>query len=102
MSGPFQVEQALQDPFSNLIQRAVLHEQLITLDVVGTPDYPVQPGVAGTLLFGTCKCTLRGQGMHLTIEDGSAISDAGGGAVRIRGTFRPVQTEADAFTLQRP
>ncbi len=102
MRGPIAVEPALQDPFSNLLLRGALHERLVTLDVVGTPDYPVSPGVPGTLLFGTCRCTLRGQGMHLTVEDGAAISAAGGGAIRLQGTFRPVQTGVDAFTLRRP
>ena len=37
---------------------------------------------------------------HLTVTDPAAIHDAGGGAVRVAGTFQPVVTAADAITLQ--
>lgn len=99
MSGPIAVDQALQDPFSNLLQRGALHQRSVTLDVTGVPDQPWSAGTT-TLLFGTCKCAQRGQGLHLTVTDPAAIHDAGGGAVRVAGTFQPVVTAADAITLQ--
>lgn len=101
MTGRISVQEALQDPFSNLLQRGALHEQSVTLDVVGTPDFPLAPGAVVTLMFGTCRCAERGTGLRLTVEDGSAVIDAGHGDVRIRGTFRPVVTANDAITLKR-
>lgn len=99
MSGPVVVEQARQDPFSNLLQRGALHAHPVVLDVTGRPDEAWVPGTA-TLLFGTCRCPQRGSGLRLTVEDGSAIRDAGGGAVGIRGTFIVVVTASDAVTLR--
>lgn len=99
MSGPFTVDQALQDPFSNLLQRGALHNHPVTLAVTGVPDTPWTAGTS-TLLFGTCKCPQRGQGLRLTVVDPAAIRDAGGGAVAITGTFQPVVTAADAVTLR--
>lgn len=102
LAGPIEVNQARQDPFSNLLLRGALHEQVVTLDVVGTPDYPVRYGVPGTVLFGTCKCSLRGQGLQLTVEDGSTVLDGGAGRVRLRGSYRVALTGSDALTLSRP
>ena len=101
MSGRIAVEQALQDPFSNLLQRGALHGQPVTLDVVGTPDHPVTPSPGVTILFGTCKCADRGSGLRLTVEDGAAVRVEANGDVGIRGTFRPVVTASDAITLKR-
>lgn len=98
MSGRVAVEQARQDPFSNLLQRGALHDHPVTLDVVGTPDYPVTPGQSSTVLLGTCKCDQRGSGLRLTVP-GSAVTRAGDGDVIIRGTFTVTVTASDAMTL---
>jgi len=102
LSGPVEVNQARQDPFSNLLLRGALHEQVVRLDVVGNPDYPVRFGAPGTILFGTCRCSLRGQGLQVTVEDGSTVLDGGAGRVRLRGSFRVALTASDAVTLSRP
>ena len=100
MTGRIAVEQALQDPFSNLLQRGALHAQPVTLDVVGTPDYPVTPAAGVTILFGTCRCADRGSGLRLTVEDAAAVRVEANGDVGIRGRFRPVVTASDAITLK--
>ena len=100
MTGRIAVEQALQDPFSNLLQRGALHDQTVTLDVVGTPDYPVTPAAGVTILFGTCRCADRGSGLRLTVEDAAAVRVEANGDVGIRGRFRPVVTASDAITLK--
>lgn len=99
LSGPVTVEQALQDPFSNLLQRGALHHEPVSLDVVATPDVPVVAGRAGEILLGTCRCAQRGQGLHLTLTDGSGLTDAGGGRIAIKGVYTATQTAADAITL---
>lgn len=100
MTGRIAVEQALQDPFSNLLQRGALHDQPVTLDVVGTPDYPVTPAAGVTILFGTCRCADRGSGLRLTVEDAAAVRVEANGDVGIRGRFRSVVTASDAITLK--
>ena len=100
MTGRIAVEQALQDPFSNLLQRGALHDQPVTLDVVGTPDDPVTPAAGVTILFGTCRCADRGSGLRLTVEDAAAVRVEANGDVGIRGRFRPVVTASDAITLK--
>ena len=101
MSGRIAVDQARQDPFSNLLRRGALHGQAVTLDVVGTPDYPVTTGTGTPILFGTCRCPDRGSGLRLTVDDATAVRVEAGGDVGIRGTFRPVVTASDAITLER-
>ncbi len=98
MSGPVAVNEALQDPFSNLLQRGALHEHQVILDVTVVPDEPVSPGKP--ILLGTCKCADGTQGLRLTVEDGSKVTDAGGGRLRIAGTFDAVVTAADQITLR--
>jgi hypothetical protein len=100
MTGRIAVEQARQDPFSNLLRRGALHDQPVTLDVVGTPDYPVTPAAGVVLLFGTCKCAARGSGLRLTVEDAGAVRVEANGDVAIRGTFHAVVTASDAITLK--
>lgn len=100
MTGRIAVEQARQDPFSNLLKRGALHDQPVTLDVVGTPDSPVAPAAGVTILFGTCRCANRGSGLRLTVEDPTAVRVEANGDVGIRGTFRPVVTASDAITLK--
>lgn len=100
MSGRIAVAPALQDPFSNLLRRGALHDQPVTLDVVGTPDYPVTPAPGVTILFGTCKCADRGSGLRLTVADATGVRVEPNGDVAIRGTFRPAVTASDAITLR--
>ena len=100
LSGPVVVEQARQDPFSNLLQRGALHEHPVVLDVTGSPDEPWVPG-STTLLFGTCRCPDRGQGLRLTLDDASAVRALGDGVVGIRGTFTVAVTARDAMSLRR-
>jgi hypothetical protein len=98
MTGRIAVDQARQDPFSNLLKRGALHEQPVTLDVTGTPDYPVSAAPGSTILLGTCRCPDRGSGLRLTVE-GAGVRVDGNGDIEIRGRFRPVVTASDAITL---
>ena len=99
LTGRIAVEQARQDPFSNLLLRGALHRQPVTLDVVGTPDYPVTPSAGVTILLGTCRCDARGSGLRLTLPDASALRVEPNGDIAIRGTYQPVRTASDAVRL---
>ena len=99
MTGRIAVEQALQDPFSNLLQRGALHDQTVTLDVVGTPDDPVTPPPGDDPLR---YLPLRRPRLGAAAHGGGrgAVRVEANGDVGIRGRFRPVVTASDAITLK--
>lgn len=94
------MEQARQDPFSNLLLRGALHREPVTLDVIAAPDSPVTAGRPSEILLGTCRCATRGQGLRVSVSDGAAVRDAGGGKVAIVGRFTVTRTAQDAVTLR--
>ena len=99
MTGRIAVEQALQDPFSNLLQRGALHDQPVTLDVVGTPDYPVTPaaGVTDPLRYLPLRRPRLGAAAH-----GGGRGRGAGRGQRRRRDPRPVPAGGDGQRRDHP